>query len=474
MIDIKNLTIRKAHESLVKKEFTVLDLVKEYKKVIDEKNHTIHAYLEVFSDIEEQAKIAQELIDSGKATLLTGIPIALKDNIMIENRGASAGSKILEHFVSPYDSTVAKKLKAQGVVFMGRTNMDEFAMGSSTENSAFGVTRNPIDTSRVPGGSSGGSVAAVAMNGTLVALGSDTGGSVRQPASFCGCIGLKPTYGSISRFGLMAMGSSLDQIGPITKTVDDTEILFNSLKGTDTQDSTSYYPDVKNVVPTKLKIGIPRDIISNDGMSKDVLKNFEESIEKFRLLGHEIVDISLPNAKYSLSAYYIIMPAEVSSNLSRYDGVKFGFHKNGENLLEDYRLSRGEGFGKEVRRRIILGTYVLSSGYYDAFYNKANAIRALIRADYDKALETVDVILTPTTPTPAFKIGEKANDPLEMYLADIFTVPANIIGNPAMSIPSGISKTEDGVELPLGIQLVSKHYHEDVLFKAGKDFLGEK
>jgi aspartyl-tRNA(Asn)/glutamyl-tRNA(Gln) amidotransferase subunit A len=474
MVDLKNLTIRKAHSAMVKKEFTPLDLVREYKKVIAKHNPTTHAFLEVFEDAEEQAESAGKLYEDGKATILSGIPIALKDNIVVAGKTASAGSKILEHFVSPYDSTVVSKLKLVGAIILGRTNMDEFAMGSSTENSAYGVTRNPHDGSRVPGGSSGGSAVAVAQGATLVALGSDTGGSVRQPASFCGCVGLKPTYGAVSRHGLIALGSSLDQIGPITRSVDDSEILFDLLRGTDPFDSTSFYPKEKPKTPAGLRIGVPRHLLETGGLDKDVLKNFNESIEKFKSLGYEVVDVTLPNAKYALSVYYVIMPAEASSNLSRFDGVKYGFHRSGENLLDDYLLSRGEGFGKEVRRRVILGTYVLSTGYYDAYYNKANAVRSLIRSDYDKAFKSVDLILTPTTPTPAFKIGEKVDDPLAMYLADIFTVPANISGNPAISVPSGLVEVSKDIHLPLGIQLVAGHFREVDLFKAGKDYLGEK
>lgn len=472
-MEIKNLSIRKAADAMKKGELSPIDLALAYKKVAEEKNDTIHAYLEIFSDLEEQAIVAEKKIKDGTATLLTGIPIATKDNILIKGHGASAASHILEHFVSPYDSTVVSKLKNQGAIFLGRTNMDEFAMGSSTENSAFGVTRNPYDTTRVPGGSSGGSAAAVAMDGALFALGSDTGGSVRQPASFCGCVGLKPTYGAISRHGLMAMGSSLDQIGSITRTVDDAEIIFEALKGGDPMDSTSFYPTRREPVKEKLRLGVPRHLLEVGGLSEEVIKNFNESVARFKSLGYEIEDITLPNAQYALSAYYVLMPAEVSANLARFDGVKYGFHRNGENLFEDYILTRREGFGKEVRRRIMLGTYVLSAGYYDAFYGKANVVRGLIRKDFEDALKTVDVIITPTTPTPAFKIGEKSNDPLEMYLADVFTVPANIAGIPAISLPSGFSESSGG-KLPLGIQLLSGLYQEDTLFKAGKDFLGEK
>jgi aspartyl-tRNA(Asn)/glutamyl-tRNA(Gln) amidotransferase subunit A len=473
MIDLSKLSIRSAHESMVKKVFSAVELSSAYLDVIQRKNPTIHAYLEIFSDVEAQAKNAQEKIEKNGGTLLTGIPFAIKDNILIKDHIASASSKILANFVSPYDSTVASKLKNEGVVFLGRTNMDEFAMGSSTENSANGVTRNPHDSSRVPGGSSGGSTASVAMDGAMVALGSDTGGSVRQPASFCGCVGLKPTYGSVSRHGLIALGSSLDQIGPIGKSVDDVEIIFKAIVGRDPLDSTSFYPEKVENVPNKIRIGVPRHLLEIEGLSQKVKENFEESIVKLQKLGFEIVDIKLPNANYALAVYYILMPAEASSNLARLDGVKYGLHVDGKDLLEDYLITRREGFGRETRRRIMLGTYVLSSGYYDAYYSKANAMREVIRNDYDEAFKSVDIIVTPTTPTSAFKIGEKANNPLEMYLADIFTVPANIAGNPAISVPSGFEDSM-GFKLPLGIQFVAPHFHEDILFKVGKKFLGEE
>lgn len=471
MIDLENLTIRKAHEAMMKKDFSSVDLVQAYIKIIEEKNASIHAYLEVYEDVIAQAEIAKKKFEEGSATLLTGIPIALKDNILVEGKKASAASKILENFIAAYDSTAVAKLKKEGAIFLGRTNMDEFAMGGSTENSAYGVTRNPHDISKVPGGSSGGSAAALVMNGTLVALGSDTGGSVRQPASFCGCVGLKPTYGAVSRHGLMAMGSSLDQIGPITKTVDDAEILFDTLVGTDPLDSTSFYPVKQKLIPEKIKVGVPRSMMNADGLDPEVRKNFDESIEKLKKLGYEIVDIELPNISEALAVYYIVMPAEVSSNLARFDGVKYGLHVEGKDLLDDYLFTRREGFGAEVRRRILLGTYVLSSGYYDAYYSKANNLRDLIRKDFEKALEVVDVIITPTTPTPAFAIGEKSHDPLSMYLADIFTVPANITGNPALSVPSGHSNGKD--KLPLGLQIIGRPYEEHTLFAVGKKFLGE-
>ncbi len=473
MIDLKNLTIKKAHAALIKGEYTAVDLASAYLEQIKNTDKEIHAYLEVFSDVLEQAKAADAKIKSGNATLLTGIPIAIKDNILIKGRIASSASKALENYVATYDATVIEKLKKEGVVFLGRTNMDEFAMGGSTENSAYGPTKNPFDTSRVPGGSSGGSAAAVAGNMALIALGTDTGGSIRQPASFCGLVGLKTTYGTVSRHGAMAMGSSLDQIGPFAKNVEDAEILFNAIRGEDKMDSTSLKDsELKKVEKKeKLKIGVPRDFLTIGGIDEAVTKNFAESLEKLKALGHEIVDISLPNLKYSLAVYYVIVPAEVSSNMARYDGMRYGKRITGDNGIQDYFLSRQAGLGAEVKRRIILGTYVLSSGYYDAYYNKANIVREIIKNDYKKAFEKVDVIVTPTAPGVAFKIGEKASDPLAMYLEDIFTVPINLAGVPAISVPSG-TKSVDGKDLPIGIQFVADHTCEENLFNISKSFLG--
>src|SRR3989344_5858782 len=472
MIDLKNLTIEKAHESLKNGEFTCRELAEEYLKVIKEKNSEINAYLEVFNDVLSQADVAQKKFADGNVTKMTGIPIAIKDNILFQGHIASAGSKILGNYIATYNSTVVKKLKDAGAVIIGRTNMDEFAMGVSTENSAYGVTKNPHDTKRVPGGSSGGSTAAVAINGTLVALGSDTDGSCRQPAAFCGVVGLKPTYGSISRNGLIAMGSSLDIIGPITKSVSDAEIVFNTVKGQDPMDSTSVSDDFyERKKGSKLKIGIPKEFL-NMGVDERILSNFEESVLKLKSLGYEIKDVKLPYVKYSVPVYYIISPAEVSSNLARFDGVKYGLHVGGDDLLGDYLKTRRQGFGKEVKRRIIIGTYVLSSGYYDAYYSKAMAVRDLISEDYKKAFEEVDLILTPTTTGPAFKIGEKVNDPIKMYLEDIFTGPANIVGLPAISIPSGFIE-EEGSKLPIGIQFVAPLNCEDILFEVGKKFRDE-
>lgn len=474
MIDLKNLTIRKAHESLLKGEYSAVDLANAYLDQIKKLDKDIHAYLEVFSDVLEQAKIADEKIKSGKSGLLTGIPIAIKDNILIKGRIASSSSKILENYVATYDATIIKKLKDEGVVFVGRTNMDEFAMGSSTENSAYGPTKNPYDLERVPGGSSGGSAAAVAANMALISLGSDTGGSIRQPASYCGLVGLKPTYGAVSRYGIMAMGSSLDQVGPFGKTVDDAEVLFNAIRGQDRMDSTTISEkSFENVTGQKFKIGVPRDFLKMGGIDGVVVKNFNDSIEKLKTQGHEIIDIELPNSKYSLAVYYVLSPAEVSSNLARYDGMRYGKRVSGSTGIEDYFLSRQAGLGREVKRRIILGTYVLSSGYYDAYYNKANIVKEIIKDDYKKAFEKVDIIATPTTAGVAFKIGEKTADPLAMYLEDIFTVSINLVGIPAISVPSGI-KNVNGKDLPIGIQFIADNSREDKLFSISKSLLGEK
>lgn len=468
-MDIKNLTIKQAHELLVSKKMSVLELVEEVLNVANEIKD-LNAYLEIFDDVRAQAEEAQKMIDGGTATMMTGIPVAMKDNILIKGRRVSASSKMLENYVATYDAAVTKKLRDAGAVFIGRTNMDEFAMGGSTENSAFGATKNPHDKTRVPGGSSGGSAAALAANAALASLGSDTGGSIRQPAAFCGVVGLKPTYGSVSRSGLIAMASSLDQIGPFSKTVEDAEIIFDCIKGHDPMDSTAYPETFAPPIAKKPRvIGVPTEFVHAKGVDPRVLKNFEESIELMKNAGYEVREISLPALAHGLSVYYILMPAEVSSNLARLDGVRYGYHADGANLLEDYMRSRGEGFGREVRRRILLGTYVLSSGYYDAYYGRACAVREMLKKDLENAFEDVDIIATPTTPTPAFKIGEKSSDPLQMYLADIFTVPVNIAGVPAISIPSGFV-SEDDAKLPLGIQFIAPHFGEESLFAAGKDF----
>ncbi|MEI6396643.1 MAG: Asp-tRNA(Asn)/Glu-tRNA(Gln) amidotransferase subunit GatA [Candidatus Taylorbacteria bacterium] len=474
-IDIKNLTIDKAHKALVNGDFSAVQLATEYIGEIKRVNSEINAYLEVFDDALESARFADERIADLKSRgeevpLLIGIPCAIKDNILIKGHIASASSKMLENYHATYDATVISKLKAEGVVILGRTNMDEFAMGGSTENSAYGVTKNPHDISRVAGGSSGGSAAAVAMNGALFALGSDTGGSIRQPASFCGVVGLKPTYGAVSRYGAIAMGSSLDQIGPIGRTVTDCEIVFNAIRGKDKKDGTTIEEGASKGENGGAKpiIGVPRHFLGGDGIDSVTLDAFNASLETLKKKGYEIRDVELPNISYSLMVYYIVMPAEVSANMARFDGVRFGLHKDGKNGIEDYFESRRDGLGREVIRRILLGTYVLSSGYYDAYYNRANAVRRMITEDFDKAFESVDIIATPTAPSTAFKIGEKTNDPIAMYLEDIFTVTANLTGMPAISVPCG-KKTD----LPVGFQMTARHADEATLFRVGKDLLGE-
>ena len=467
MIDLKTLTIEKAHEAFKSGAFTPTDLASAYLEVIKEKNADINAYLEVYDDVLAQAKSAEEKFKSGTATLMTGIPVALKDNMLYDGHIASASSKILENYKATYNAGVVKQLKKEGAIFLGRTNMDEFAMGSSTETSAFGITKNPLDTSRVPGGSSGGAVASVAMNGALVSLGSDTGGSIRQPASFTGLVGLKPTYGVVSRSGIISMGSSLDQVGPIGKTVRDVEILFNSINDYDSKDGTSIPIDMRlPAQPLKKKLGIPRDFMKGDGIDKEVLKNFDESCEKLKSLGYELVDVSLPLIKYSLAVYYILMPAEVSSNLARYDGIRYGLSESGAKLFDVYAKSRGKGLGKEVRKRILLGTYILSHGYYDAYYNKAVQVRNAIKAELENVFKDVDAILTPTSPYLPFKFGEKSKDPVGMYMSDLFAVPANIAFIPAISLPSGVN----GEGLPFGLQIMAPYLREDILFTIGKDF----
>ena len=483
-IDLKNLTIEKAHEALKKGDFTSVQLTQAYLDQIKARNKELNAYLEVFDDAVEQAKAADKkiqlsILNDQEFPMLCGIPCAIKDNILIKGRIASSASKMLEKYHATYDATVIAKLKAEGVVFLGRTNMDEFAMGGSTENSAYGPTKNPIDPIRVAGGSSGGSAAAVAMDGALFALGSDTGGSIRQPASFCGVAGLKPTYGAVSRYGVMAMGSSLDQIGPIGKTISDCEIVFNAIRGKDERDGTTindstYSP--KKAGSKKPVIGVPRHFLGGDGIDPAVLKAFDAALDSFKAKGYVIKDVKLSNISYSLPVYYIVMPAEVSANMARFDGMRFGMHVNGKDGIDDYFESRRAGLGREVIRRILLGTYVLSSGYYDAYYNRANAVRRMITDDFLKAFQDVDIIATPTAPSPSFKIGEKTADPVAMYLEDIFTVTANLTGLPAISIPCGTApKGESGRDhdLPIGLQLTARHGDEKTLFTAGKEFLGK-
>lgn len=461
----EKMSVQELHNGLKNNDFTSVEVSKFF--LDKSKKEDLNAYLEVFDDVLEQAKIADDRIKKGDISLLTGIPIAIKDNILIKDRKVSAASKILENYVATYDANVIKKLKDEGVVFLGRTNMDEFAMGASTEYSAFGPAKNPHDNARVPGGSSGGSAISVSGGLAPIALGSDTAGSIRQPAAFCGCVGLKPTYGSVSRSGLIAMGSSLDSIGSFGKSVHDVEAVFNVIDGNDDMDSTSVPIESRKDVPVpeKMTIGVPVDFISK-GVDSDILEEFNSTLEDLEKAGHTIKKIDLPHVKYSVPAYYVIIPAEASTNLSRFDGVRYGLSVDGVDLLEDYNKSRGAGFGPEVRRRILLGAYVLSAGYFDSYYGKATEVRKLISKDYIKAFEHVDVIATPTTPTPAFKIGEIA-DPVSMYLADIFTVPANIVGLPGISIPMGVVKRGES-QLPIGFQLMAPHFGEKRLFALGK------
>lgn len=465
MSKLNELTIAEASKKLAAGEITSVELTDACLSAIDSRNGALNAYLEVFADAREQAANADSRRAAGESHPLLGIPLAIKDNILIEGRIASSASRILEGYVATYDATAIRKLKEAGAVFLGRTNMDEFAMGGSNENSAFGPARNPRDESRVTGGSSGGSAAAVAGHLALGALGSDTGGSVREPAAFCGVVGMKPTYGAVSRSGLMAMGSSLDQIGPIAKSVEDAQLLFDTIRGRDELDSTSIAEDLYPTKSSSKKIGVPRHLLK-EGIEPDVLERFEAALAKLEAAGYSIVDIELPSAPLALALYYIIMPAEASSNLARFDGVRYGLSKRGESLVEDYAVTRAAGFGPEVRRRIMLGTYVLSAGYYDAYYGKALAARERLTKEVSAVLDTVDAIATPTAPFPAFKIGEKS-DPLSMYLADIFTVLANLTGNPALSVPMG-EVVRDAQPLPVGLQLTSSHGDEAGLFALGR------
>jgi len=471
-MELTKLKIKETHDGLVKKEFSALELCKSYLEKAKKEDKKLSAFITITEDLAlSQAKKIDEMISKEKEIpILAGIPCAIKDNILVEEIKCTAGSKILENYIAPYNATVVEKLQERGAVILGKTNLDEFAMGSSTENSAFGPTKNPNDLSCVPGGSSGGSAAAVAADLCLFALGSDTGGSIRQPASFCGVVGLKPTYGAVSRYGLIAFASSLDQVGPITKTVEDCNFIFDAIKGKDKMDSTSieftelkkWKAEIKN-----LKIGVPKEYFIK-GMDKEVEKIIKEAIKKYEEMGVKVEEISLPQTKYALACYYIIAPSEASANLARYDGIKYGYSTSrsadkNKNLLEVYLESREGGFGTEVRRRIMIGTYSLSSGYYEAYYLRAQKVRTLIRDDFEKAFQKVDAILTPVSPTPAFKLGEKVSDPLTMYLSDIFTVSVNLAGLPALSLPCG--KVNN---LPVGLQIIGKPFEEEKIFEIAK------
>ncbi|MGB9976056.1 Asp-tRNA(Asn)/Glu-tRNA(Gln) amidotransferase subunit GatA [Thermovenabulum sp.] len=459
------LTIHEAHQLLKKGEISSKELTLSVIERIQKVEDKVRAYVTIN---EEEALKNSEEIDNTKdfSTPLSGIPVAIKDNICTYNLRTTCSSKILENFIPPYDATVIKKLKTNNAVIIGKTNMDEFAMGSSTENSAFFPTRNPWDQTRVPGGSSGGSAAAVAADECIYALGSDTGGSIRQPANYCGVVGLKPTYGRVSRYGLVAYASSLDQIGPITKDVTDCAIVLNSICGWDEKDSTS--ADVPVDDYTKylvedvrgLKIGIPKEYMG-EGIDEDVKSVVYSTAKLLEKLGAVCEEISLPHTEYALWAYYIIAPAEASSNLARYDGIRYGVRaKNYEDLIDLYKKTRSEGFGAEVKRRIMLGTYALSAGYYDAYYLKAQKVRTLVKRDFDKAFEKYDLILSPVAPSTAFKIGEMVDDPLKMYMSDVCTIPVNMAGLPAISIPVSFSNG-----LPVGIQLIGKAFDEGTLLK---------
>lgn len=465
------MTIVEAGRALRVGELTVRELFDACALAAKEHNGELNAYLELF-DAEEAIAGAQKRIDAGDTSPLCGIPLAMKDNILIEGKVASAASKILSTHKATYDATVTRKLKEAGALFVGRTNMDEFAMGSSTENSAYGPARNPLDTSRVPGGSSGGSSSAVAGNLALAALGTDTGGSIRQPAAHCGLVGMKPTYGAVSRHGLIALGSSLDQAGPLAKSVADAKIIFDTLRGYDALDSTSITEETygKKRMPKTFRIGVPYHLIT-EGLDVDVRERFDTTLEQLKAQGHEIVEVTLPTSPYALPAYYVIMPAEASTNLARFDGIRYGAAKRGDTLLDDYVLSRSEGFGPETKRRILLGTFVLSSGYIDAYYRKAQAAREVLRAEYDAAFSSCDVIAFPTTPSPAFRFGEKS-DPVSMYLEDVFTVTANLTGMPALSVPMGTVE-RDGTTLPTGIHFTAPRGADDLLFTIGASVTGE-
>lgn len=474
-MDRTTLTIASLHEGFRKKEFSAREIIEDYCKAIAEKDPSIGAYLEFYRDEAlEHAETVDARIASGEALQpLEGVPFALKDNIVVEGHRTTAGSRILEGYIGAYNATVTNKVLAAHAIVLGKTNLDEFAMGSSTEHSAFQKTTNPFDETRVPGGSSGGSAAAVGGNLALVALGSDTGGSIRQPAAFCGVVGLKPTYGAVSRFGLIALASSLDQIGPCTKTVRDAATVFNAIVGCDDFDATSSPNAQAGIIhtqekTTKLCIGIPKEYFS-ESIDPAVASGIEEAKRRLSSLGFTFKEVSLPNTKYALSVYYIIMPAEASANLARFDGIRYARLSDAAketSLLPMYLKNRGKGFGIEPRRRVLLGTFVLSSGYYDAYYAKAQKVRTLIAQDFERAFENVDLLFAPTTPTPAFKFGEKIKDPLAMYLSDIFTIPANLAGLPAISIP--IKKYElGGKELPVGFQLIGKRFHESDLLSVG-------
>lgn len=474
MKSICEMTAEEIGKAYREKTLTVPEVVKAFLDNIEKEDDKIKAYITVCK--EEALKKADEvqaMFDEGKQMgALAGIPIAIKDNICTKGVRTTCASKMLENFIPPYDASVMKKIEATNAIVLGKTNMDEFAMGGSTENSAFFMTKNPVNLDKVPGGSSGGSAAAVAGKMAPISLGSDTGGSIREPASFCGIVGMKPTYGLVSRYGLVAFASSLDQIGPFSKTVRDNAVLLTAIAGHDEMDSTSANVENKDyekalVNDVKgLKIGVPKEYFG-EGINEEVRASLEKAIEKYKELGAKVEECSLPVTEYALPTYYIIACAEASSNLGRYDGIRYGYRTNNfESLKDIYKNSRTEGFGDEVKRRIILGTYVLSSGYYDAYYKKAQKVRTLVKKGFEEAFEKYDVLLTPTVPTVAFDIGSKSKNPLEMYMTDILTVSINIAGVPAISIPCG----KDSSGMPIGMQLIAKHFNEETLYRAAYTF----
>ncbi|MCE5333651.1 MAG: Asp-tRNA(Asn)/Glu-tRNA(Gln) amidotransferase subunit GatA [Desulfobacteraceae bacterium] len=470
---LHSLSMHEIHDLLLARKAGAVEVVSAFLQRMEAVEPKVNAYI---STLGERALDEAKLFDEGKkdfaSSALAGVPIAIKDVICVRGIRTTCGSRILENFVPPYDATVARKLDDAGMILIGKTNMDEFAMGSSTENSAFAKTRNPWNLECVPGGSSGGSAAAVAADLCAGSLGTDTGGSIRQPASFCGVVGMKPTYGRVSRFGLVAFASSLDQIGPITKDVEDAAMLLQTIAGHDPRDSTSVnlpVPDYRSTLRDSirgLRLGIPREYFI-EGTAPEVVSAVRKAIDTYRELGASLVDISLPHTEYGIAAYYIIAPAEASSNLARYDGVKYGHRVEGaKDLMEMYRRSRSEGFGAEVKRRIMLGTYVLSAGYYDAYYKKASQVRTLIRKDFLDAFEKCDAIVAPVSPIPAFRIGEKAEDPLQMYLSDVFTLPASLAGIPGISVVCGFTSER----LPIGLQILGPHFREEVVLRVAHQF----
>ncbi len=495
-MELHSLTLHALRELIIKKEITAKDAAFAYTRRIGQVEPEVNAFLTLTPNKTiEMAERADKVIsgqpEAGQPAPLLGVPLAIKDNMCTEGIKTTCASRMLENFIPPYESTATRKLMDAGYVLLGKTNMDEFAMGSSTENSAFGATKNPWDLSRIPGGSSGGSAAAVAADMCAAALGSDTGGSIRQPAACCGVVGLKPTYGRVSRYGLVAFASSLDQIGPITKDVEDCAIMMNVIGGHDPLDSTSadvalpdFTANLKDGIKG-LRVGIPREYFPgylnlpqdwkqalrlgersyfvSPGIDKEVFAAIMEAVNALQSLGAEIKEISLPHTGHAVATYYILATSEASSNLARYDGVKYGYRaKEHEDLLDMYKRTRSEGFGPEVKRRIMLGTYALSSGYYEAYYKKAQQVRTLIKRDFDDAFKDVDIIITPTSPTPAFKLGEKTADPLQMYLSDIFTISVNLAGIPGLSLPCGMT----GSNLPVGMQILGRHWGEETVLRA--------